>query len=61
MFLDTVNELMSLNPLTCVVCGEKPSAKSMNIADGININVCNECAMIIKKKICDFLIIRDLW
>lgn len=61
MFLDAVNEQVSLDPLTCVLCYENQSAFSMNIADNININVCNECSKKIKEKICDFLITRDLW
>lgn len=61
MFLDAVNELMSLNPLTCVLCGENPSAISMNIAEQVDINICEECSNKIKENIYSFLSEKCLW
>lgn len=61
MLLDALNEKMSLNPLTCVLCDEKPSAYSINVASNESINICNDCASSIKNRINSFLVDKDLW
>lgn len=60
-FLDAVNELMSINPLTCALCGEMPSAYTINLIDDCHINICSNCAEKSKNQIYNFLVRRNLW
>jgi len=60
MFLDAVNDVMSIDPLKCSLCFENPSAHSMNIANERYINICEKCARKIKAQILDLLINKGL-
>lgn len=61
MFLEALNEVIGLDPLTCILCGENPSAYSINLADNESINICYTCAETIRKNIYRFLNERELW
>lgn len=61
MFLDAINEIMSLDPLKCALCMERKAAFSMNIANQRYINICEVCAERIKVPISDFLISKGLF
>ncbi len=61
MFLDAINELMSLEPLTCAMCRELPSAFSINLADNRYVNVCCVCADKIRNQVYEFLDDTHLW
>lgn len=60
MFLDAVNDVMSIDPLKCSLCFENPSAYSINIANERYINICENCAGKIKVQILDLLINKGL-
>lgn len=60
-FLDAVNELMSINPLTCSWCGRRPSAYTINLTDNCCINICSNCAKKTRKIIYNFLVKKNLW
>lgn len=61
MFLDAVNELMTLDPLRCVLCGKMPSTYKLNIADNTYINFCKDCGYKIKDSIYSFLSDKCFW
>ena len=61
VFLEALDEIVSLEPLICALCGKHSSAYSIRIADEQYINVCDNCAAIIKKHIYTFLNEKDLW